>query len=306
MSLPTVHKSSTPTLEQLRILVKVVEAGSLTRAADVLGKQRSNISRTLAQLEAVLGITLVERSTRSLSITEVGRAVYERAVRILDALDDTVSITHQQWAEPRGQLRLTCGAEFGMAAVSDWVEAYLVRYPQVHVETEYTSREIDLVHEGFDLAVRTGPLPPSRLSARKLGEFHYGLYASPAYLAKRAAPTLPDQLAAHELVIFTGEGAPSNWLLHSGTASETFRWGRTVRLRVNAGVAVRSALLRHVGIGLLPNLVAQELVALGQLQRVLPAWEPEPLSMYAVYPRNRYLTPKVRAFVDLAVERFPG
>ncbi len=296
----------TPSIEQLRILVKIVEAGSLTRAADVLSMQRSNISRALAQLEAGLGVTLVERSTRSLSVTEVGRVVYERALNILEALEDTVSLTQRQNDEPRGVLRLTCGVEFGMAALGNWVEAYLEKYPNARVEVEYASREIDLVHEGFDLAVRAGPLPPSRLSARTLGAFRYGLYASPTYLERRSAPAHPHQLPAHDLVVFTGDGGASGWLLESSSAREHIRSLDTARLRVNAGAAVRSALLRHVGIGLLPNLIARELVACGLLQQVLPAWEPAPLSIHAVFPRRRYLAPKVRAFIDLAVERFPA
>ncbi len=293
-------------LDQLRVLVKVVEAGSLTRAADVLGMQRSNVSRALAQLEAELGVTLLERSTRSQSVTEIGRVVYERALGILDALDDTLLLTHRQGDEPRGLLRVTCGVEFGMSAVGAWVEAFLERYPQVQIETEYASREIDLVHEGFDLAIRAGELPASRLSARKLGVFHYGLYASPAYLARRPAPQQPADLTQHDLVVFTGDGGLSTWTLHGGGQREVIRPLEAARLRVNAGSAVRNALLRQLGIGLLPTLVAQELEDQGQLERVLPQWAPAPLPIHAVYPRNRYLAPKVRAFVDLAVAQFPA
>lgn len=294
------------TLEQLRVLVKVVQAGSFTRAADVLGMQRSNVSRVIAQLEAELGVTLLERTTRTQSVSEAGRAVYERALGVLDAIDDTLRVTQRIQEEPSGLLRITCGVEFGMAAVGAWIEEYLARYPQVSVDAEYASRELDLVHEGFDLAVRAGPLAESRLVARRLGELCHGLYASPAYLQRRAAPAAPGELNAHELVVFTGDGPRPRWTLHGGAGQRVVvELGGAARLRVNAGAAVRSALLRGLGIGLLPDMIADELLRTRQLERVLPAWQPAPVPIYAVYPSNRYLTPKVRAFVDLAIERFP-
>lgn len=298
------------TLEQLRVLVKVVEAGSFTRAADVLGMQRPNVSRVIAQLEAELGVTLLERSTRTQSVSEAGREVYERAVGVLAAVEDTRRVVQRSQDEPRGVLRLTCGVEFGMAAVGTWIEAFLERHPQVTVEAEYATREIDLVHEGFDLAIRPGPLRESRLVARRLGEFRYGLYASPAYLGRRGAPRRPSDLVGHDLVLFTGDSARPMWTLHPvgrrEPGREAVRVAPAARLRVNAGAGVRSALLRGVGIGQLPSVIADELVRAGSLERVLPGWQPDAVPVFAVYPSQRYLTPKVRAFVDLALASFPS
>ena len=294
------------TLEQLRILVKVVEAGSFTRAADVLGLQRPNVSRAIAQLESELGVTLLERTTRTQSVSEAGRAVFERAVGVLAAIEDTRRVVQRSRDEPRGVLRLTCAVEFGMAAVGSWVESYVERYPQVSVEAEYASREIDLVHEGFDLAIRPGPLRASRLVARRLGEFGYGLYASRGYVERRGAPRRPADLASHALIVFTGEGAQPVWTLHRDGRREQVRTAGAARLRVNAGAGVRSALLRGLGIGQLPGVIADELVRSGELVAVLAAWRPAPVPVFAVYPSNRYLTPKVRAFVDLAAQAFPG
>jgi LysR family transcriptional regulator, regulator for bpeEF and oprC len=294
------------TLEQLRVLVKVVQAGSFTRAAGVLGMQRSNVSRVIAQLEAELGVTLLERTTRTQSVSAAGREVYERALGVLDAVDDTLRVTQSVREEPSGLLRLTCGVEFGMAAVGAWVEAYLERWPKVSVEAEYATREIDLVHEGFDLAIRAGPLPESRLVARALGELGYGLYASPAYRRRRGTPATPAELTSHELVAFSGEGQRPVWTLHRGGEREQVKVTAATRLRVNAGAGVRSALLRGLGIGQLPAVIADELVGQGLLERVLPQWQPRAVPVLAVYPSNRYLTPKVRAFVDLAASSFPG
>jgi len=293
------------TLEQLRVLVKVVEAGSFTRAADVLGMQRTNVSRAIALLESELGVTLVERTTRRQSVSEAGRAVYERAVGVLAAIEDTLRVTQRLQEEPQGHLRVTCGVEFGMAAVGAWVETFLERHPGCTAEAEYATREIDLVHEGFDLAVRAGPLPESRLVARRLGQFDYGLYASPSYRQRSGLPRSPEALADHDLVVFTGEGARPGWVLRHPERREPVKAQGMARLRVNAGAGVRSAVLRGLGIGQLPRVIADDLVEQGMLLPVMAPWHPDPVSVFAVYPSNRYLTPKVRAFVELARENFP-
>lgn len=296
------------TLEQLRILVKVVQAGSFTRAADALGVQKSYVSRVVAQLEAGLGVKLLERTTRTLSVTETGREVFERALGILGAVDDTARLVQQAQGEPRGQLRLTCGVEFGLLAVGGWVDEYLALWPQVTAEVEYTSRVLDLVHEGFDLAIRVGTPAESRLVARPLGQLDYGLFACPRYLARQGRPASPDDLGGHDLVMFTGGGQRRGWQLlpEGGHERDALRVTQPARLRVNNSFAVRDALLRSLGIGALPLLIAAEPVAAGRLVPVLPAWRPPSVPVHALYPSNRYLSPKVRAFVDLAVARFPS
>jgi DNA-binding transcriptional LysR family regulator len=293
------------TLDQLRIYVKVIEIGSFTAAAERLDTPRSHVSRVIAQLEAELGVVLVERTTRSRSITEAGREVYERAVGILGAVDDTLRATQRLQDEPQGLLRLTCSVEFGQVLLGAWIEDYLARFPKVAVEAEYTSRDLDLVHEGFDLAIRSGPLPDSRLVARPLGSFDYGLFASPGYLQSHGHPREPAELEAHGLVFFTGGAVKAGWTLHHTAREAPAAVKATARLRVNAGTGVRSALLQGLGIGQLPWAMAAEAVAQGRLEQVLAPWAPTPVPVHAVYPSSRYLTPKVRAFIDLALERFP-
>jgi DNA-binding transcriptional LysR family regulator len=293
------------TLEQLRILVKVVQAGSFTRAAELLGTQKSYVSRVVSQLEAELGVKLLARTTRTLSITETGREVFERAVGILGAVEDTVRVAQHAQGEPRGQLRLTCGVEFGMVAVGGWIDEYLARHPLASVEAEYTSRVLDLVHEGFDLAIRVGPVDESRLVARPLGRIDYGLFASPAYAAQRGLPQRPEQLREHALVMFTAGGHRRGWQLQRDGEREPQRIEGPTRLRVNNSFAVRDALLRGLGVGQLPLLIAREPLGAGSLVQVLPGWAGVPAPVQAVYPSNRYLSPKVRAFIDLALERLP-
>jgi DNA-binding transcriptional LysR family regulator len=305
----SVHQSdnNAMTLEQLRIFVKVVQASSFTLAAEMLETQKSYVSRVVAQLEADLGVKLLERTTRKIAITEIGREVYERAVGILGAVEDTGRLVAHSQGEPRGLLRLTCGVEFGMLAVNRWVEAYLATYPQASVEVEYTSRVLDLVHEGFDLAIRVGPVQESQLVARKLGELDYGLFACSRYVARQGLPATPAELRQHSLVMFTGGSHRRGWTLVRGDADpkDSVRVEGPARLRVNNSFAVRDALLASLGIGLLPLLIAHEHLAAQRLVPVLPGWQQVAAPVYAVYPSNRYLSPKVRALVDLAADRFP-
>ena len=234
------------TLEQLRILVKVVQAGSFTRAAELLGTQKSYVSRVVAQLEAELGGKLIERTTRTLSVTETGQAVVERAIGILAAVEDTSRLVQQAQGEPRGLLRMTCGVEFGMLAVSAWVDEFLSRHAGVSADVEYTSRVLDLVHEGFDLSIRVGELPDSRLVARSLGQLDYALFACPRYLAQRGVPSSPEALREHALVMFSGGTQRRGWRLLPEDAAEAqaVRIDGPARLRVNNSFAVRDALLK--------------------------------------------------------------
>jgi len=289
-------------LGALTALVKVVQSGSFTRAAEAMHTQKAHLSRVITNLERELGVRLLERTTRSLSLTEVGREIFERAVGILGAVEDAERVAQRMLAEPRGVLKLTCGVEFGMIAVSRWIDAYLRRYPQVSVEADFTGRVIDIVHEGFDLAIRVGELPDSRLAARRLGELHYGLFASPDYLARRGIPASPEELPQHDLLVFTAGSHRVGWRLVQG--SENRRIEALARLRINNSFAVRDAAIRGLGIAQLPVVVAGVALSSSELTRVLPDWHPPAVPVHALFPSNRYLTPKVRAFIDHAVHAF--
>lgn len=238
-------------LSHLETFVKVVQTGSFTRAAEQLRSQKAQVSRVVSQLEAELGVRLLARTTRSLSLTEVGREFFERAVGILGAADEARRAVQHAQGEPRGTLRLTCGVEFGLLAVNGWVRDYLRRYPAVAVDLEMTGRVVDIVHEGFDLAVRVGPLADSTLAARKLGELHYGLYAAPTYLQRHEPPCHPQDLAQRALIRFSGSRLRSVWVFHRG--AETQRIDPTPRLNVNNSLAVRDAALDGLGIAQLPS-----------------------------------------------------
>ncbi|SKA70393.1 DNA-binding transcriptional regulator, LysR family [Thiothrix eikelboomii] len=289
-------------LQELRTLIKVVQTGSFTQAAILLGSHKAHVSRTITQLEAKLGVRLLARSTRALRLTEIGREVFERAVGIIAAVDDTERVAQQMWTEPRGILRITCGTEFGMMVVSQWINQFLLDYPQITIEAEFTGRLVDLVHEGFDLAIRIGSLDDTRLVARRLGMLEYGLFANPAYLQRRGIPKHPEQLTQHDLLIFSGGQVTGTWSLTK--ASETIIVPLVSRLRLNNRVSLMDAALHGLGIVRLPWLLAQTETKQGQLSQVLEEWTMAQIPVHAVFPSNRYLTPKVRAFVDHAVQNF--
>lgn len=289
-------------INELTALVKVVQAGSFTRAAEIMGKQKAHLSRVIANLEKKLGVRLIERTTRALSLTEVGREVFERAVGILGAVEDTERVAQRMLAEPRGTLKLTCGVEFGMIAVSRWINEYMKLYPRVNVEADFTSRLIDLVHEGFDLAIRVGELSDSSLAARKLGVLKYGLFASSGYIARRGKPENPQDLMKHDHLIFSAGAHRNRWRLTRDGLEQVIEV--TARIKVNNSFAVRDAAIASLGIAQLPWVVALPCIENGTLEQLLTDWSIPEIPVHALYPSQKYLTPKVRAFIDYAVEAF--
>lgn len=294
------HNSTTMNLAHLQAFASVVQAGSFTAAAAVLGTDKARLSRTVSALERELGARLLERSTRALRLTEVGSAVHERARAILGASDDLVQFARALQAEPQGTLRLTCNLDFALVVANRWITGYLQRWPQVSVDVDFSARRVDLVHEGFDLALRVGPLDDSRLAARQLGWLHYGLFASPAYLAQAGVPRSAEQLRGHSLLMFSTGSGRSGWTLQppDGRPAESVR--HTGRVRSGSVTLLLQACLSGLGIARLPLLLADTLPP-GQLQPVLPRWTPQPVPVHAVFPSNRFLAPKVRAFIDHAV-----
>lgn len=292
---------STIDVNALQLFRAVVETGSFTGAALLLEKDKAHVSRTISRLEQQLGVQLLWRSTRRLAVTELGRDLYERGVGILNALEDTELAIAQSQSEPKGLLRLTCGTEFGVIRVSGWIARYMNRYPGVKVEAEYTNRLVDIIHEGIDIAIRIGSLADSDLSARTLGHIRYGLYATREYLDIKGEPEQVDELEQHQLIMFSPRGKP-HWLLVNGTQKHELKTEPV--FRVNNTVAARDVALQHHGITLLPRLLVENTEFENMLVRVLPEWVRAPVVVSAVFSSSRYMTPKVRAFIDLAIEQW--
>lgn len=287
---------------QLRAFVAVVRSGSFTRAADALATRKSHLSRLVIRLEARLDAQLLRRTTRSVTVTELGREVFERAVSILDALEDTDRLAEGAKGEPHGVLRLTCGEEFGLCVVSRWIAGFLAENRQVRVEADYTNRVVDIVKEGYDLAIRVGALGDGDLTAAKIGEAEYAFFASPGYLKARGVPNEPRDLGGHDTIVFGAPGRPAELELRRGSEAETVRL--VPRVLVNNNLAARDAVLSGLGVGMLPRFQAAELLAEGRFDEVLPGWSKPPVPIHAVFSSSRYPTPKVRAFVDHAKRTF--
>ncbi len=262
--------------------VTVVEAGSFVRAAERLGSSTSSTSRLIADLEAHLGARLLNRSTRRLSLTETGQAYYERCVQLLADLGEAL-------AQPIGPAL----AEFSR------------RCPRVTFDVTVSDRVVDLVDEGFDLAVRIGAPGGEQLVARRLGTTELVACASPAYLAERGAPRLPGELAAHRVLTYAYVATPSLWRFTdpAGVAHEVRVAGP---LHANSGELLLAAAAAGMGIALEPDFVVAPGIARGELRRVLDGYAGPRLDVWAVYPSRRHLSAKVRAFVDYLAEIFAG
>lgn len=284
-------------LDDLSTFVAVVRGGSFTAAARACGTQKAHVSRVVSRLEQRLGVRLLQRSTRSLAMTEVGRDLYERATGILSAVEETAAAIQGTLDEPRGVLRLTCAVDLGVLLVNGWIASFLRRYPQARVDAELSNRTVDLIHEGFDLAIRVGPLADSTLSARRLGEVRCLLYASPSYLRAHPPPRHPRDLPAHQLLMFSMSRPPS-WLLVNDR--DRYQVTTPPRFVSDNHIVVRDAAVEGLGIALLPRFMAAAHVRRRKLVEVLPGWSGPSMPVHAVFASSRYLAPKVRAFIDLA------
>ncbi|WP_415819515.1 LysR family transcriptional regulator [Bordetella tumbae] len=288
-------------LPEMRAFVAVVTDGSFTTAAERLGTDKARVSRIVRRMEEKLGARLLTRSTRRLSVTEIGRDYFERAMCILTAAEAAEAAVAQQSREPKGLLRVTAGSEFGTMVVDGWIAAFLRLAPNVTVEAEYTNRLVDIIHEGIDVAIRVGALPDSGLSARKLGEVVYGLYAAPDYLRRGPMLSAVNDLTHHDLIMKTSRGRP-NWMLVNGPDTETVT--AAPRVAVNSTIAARNLALAGLGIAQLPRFMAEPHVGNGTLSCVLPGWAEVPAPVHAVFASSRYMDPKVRSFVDLSLSAF--
>lgn len=288
-------------IESLIIFRTVVEAGSFTAAGHRLEKDKAHISRVVSRLERRLGHQLLQRSTRRLRITEIGRELYERALGILTALEETEASMARAHAAPRGLLRVTAGSEFGSLRVTHWMAAYLKRYPEVKIAADFTNRLVDVIHEGIDVAIRVGALPDSELAARTLGEIRYGLYAHPDYIKARGAPEHPEDLNQHRLIMFAPRGRPV-WPL--ANAQERCDFRADAMCSINNNLAAMNLAQAALGITLLPRFQAAPALAAGKLQHIMTTWERVPVPVSALFTSSRFMAPKVRAFVDLAIADF--
>jgi len=290
----------TADLNHVAVFVAVAEAGSFTGAARALGVPKSSISRAIAGLEAELGVRLLHRTTRQVSLSTTGAALYERAAAPLSQLRSSLGELPDLEDEPSGDLRVTATADIATALLADVIARFTARYPGVRVDLWLTNRVVDLVAEGFDVAFRiwrSGRLRDSSMLAQKVMPLSIQLFASPSYLARRGAPRSPADLASHDWLEIRKSGPLR---LESGDAVETVV-GKG-RLVSDDMFFAREALRAGVGIGVLPAFLAEPDVVAGALVRVLPRWTVPTGALWMVSPSGRHVPKKVSAFRRFALE----
>ena len=287
-------------LAALRALRRVVEMGSFTAAADALGISHTIVSRQVRQLEEHLGAQLLNRTTRRFALTDAGREYYESTREVLDLLDEADRNVGHHQAEPTGTLRINAPMAFGTIEVAQWLPGFMAKYPGVQVDLVCNDRMVDLIEDGFDVALRLArDLPDSTLVARRLATSKVVLAASPGYLQAHGAPTVPQDLTQHNCLVYTAATRASEWTLVGADGAEHAVAVRGT-LQANTNVALRAAAVAGVGIANAAAFIVREELERGALVEVLPGYTPKPRELYAIYPQNRHLSPKVRAFVDYA------
>ena len=292
-------------LDAMAVFARVVEAESFSGAARALGLSKSAVSKQISRLEDRLGLRLLNRTTRRLSLTEGGAAFYQGCQRVVaEAEAAEQAVTHLASA-PRGRLRVNAPMSFGVRHVSPALPEFLARYPELAIDLALNDRVVDLVEEGFDVGVRIGRLTDSSLVARRLAPNRAVLSAAPGYLEARGMPRRPEELEGHACLIYSYQAMGEGWRLAGPEGERHFKISGP--LRVNNGAAILAAARGGLGVALLPGFICGEDLRAGRLVRVLPDWEAPPDSaVSAVYPAARHLSPKVRVFVDFLAERFGG
>jgi DNA-binding transcriptional LysR family regulator len=287
----------------LNLFLRVLDLGSISAAARSLDLSAAVASQRLKRLEQTLGVRLLHRTTRQLQVTPEGAALAEQGRPLIEDLEAVMGNLRQSADEIAGTLRATIPASFGRQYISPLLPEFLARYPRLKLHIDLADQMLDLVGEGFDLAIRIGNLPDSSLVARRLAPNHRVLCASPDYLRRRGVPATPQDLTTHDCLLLFGSGAPDMWQLRApdGTDIAVRVHGR---LESNLGEVIRDAVLAGLGIAQHSTWHVCEDLRAGRLQLVLPGHLLPESGIYAVMPQRRLILPRVRAFVDFISEHF--
>ncbi len=292
------------TLAAMRVFATVVETGGLSAAGRALGLAPSSVSRRIAELEGLLGVRLLQRTTRKLSLTEAGETYYERARDIVRAVEDANLAVTEKRAGPSGVLRVTVPASIARLHLVSAAAAFQCQYPAVRLVMSVTDRMVDIVGEGMDVAIRVGQLEDSSLMARKVGEARRLVCASPAYLERAGEPAHPADLSDHACVIFRRHPGSNLWRFRRG--DEKFEVRATGAFFADDGEALVAAACAGLGLSLLPEWLVGPEISSGRLIEVLKDHTADPAltSLHAVYAPGPHVAPKIRAFVDFLAGRF--
>jgi DNA-binding transcriptional LysR family regulator len=290
-------------LRAFEVFVAVVSRHGFARAAETLDTSPANVTRYIAELEAHLGTRLLNRHSRKLSLTESGEALYERARAILADVDEAEAVSSSATVRPQGRLRINAPVSFGLLHLASRWPRFARRYPEVELDVSLIDRVVDVVDEGFDMAIRISRSGSSTHAARKLASSRNVVCASPGYLREHGTPRTPADLAQHACIVYTYVG--SEWHLQADDGKP-----HSVRVRgvmqVNNGDTARTAALDGLGIIWQPTFLVGPDLRAGRLVPLLPGWHVPDIDVLAVYPSRRHLSAKVRAMIDFLADEFGG
>jgi DNA-binding transcriptional LysR family regulator len=296
-------RDTTPDLNDMRVFAAVGTRRSFTGAGNAMGLPKATVSRRITALEKRLGVRLLQRSTRKVSLTDAGRAFLERCLRIEDEISDAEAAVRQLGSGPRGTLRVSAPFTLARVLILPFLPGFLRTYPEVRVALTLKNEPEDLVGRGAEVALTPWPLPPSRHSTRVLGSMQTRLFASPGYLEQRGRPGAPHDLSAHPTLVYAGGGGPTrlSWTISSGPRSETIPIFPA--LVSNDYAPLHAAALAGVGVVLSTRLLVDDALRSGALVPILPEWTGPAVEVRAVFPARSGLFPRARAFIDLLVAR---
>lgn len=282
-------------LAAMETFVRVIETGSFSAAARSLNVGQPAISKTIAQLEDRLGVRLLLRTTRGLTPTDAGQSFFDRAKHVVEEADEAEQAARGDGADLTGRLKISAAVTFASIHIIPFLPNFLAAHPALSVDIALDDRQVDLVEQGIDVALRMGAMPDSSLTARKIGECTRRVLATPDYLKTAGTPLVPADLLAHQTIIYSQQGENDAWVFRQGTA-ET---GVTVsgRIRVSAAEGVRAAVLAHMGLTLVSEWMFAPELASGAVRPVLTEWTTHPTALWAVFPAGRMVSAKARAFV---------
>jgi DNA-binding transcriptional LysR family regulator len=292
-------------LTEMEAFATVVDQGGFTDAAKKMGISKSAVSKHVSSLESRLGARLLNRTTRRVSPTEIGLAYYDRARRVLNDAGEADALVTSMQSAPSGMLRVSVATDFGVNHLSPILGEFLLAFPDITINMVLNNRYVELISEGFDLAIRVGELEDSSLRARKLTETHKRMIGSPRYFAANGRPEKIDDLSDHKLLHYSNQASGNVWKLTAPSGEK--RQVRTAgSLTVNDGQSLLNAAIGGLGIAYLPSFLYAESIRRGLLEDAIPELPMETQGIYAVYPPGRYTQPKVRAFIDFLVDQFRG
>lgn len=289
----------------MQMFVKVVESASISAAAERLEVAKSAVSRRLAELEARLGVQLLQRTTRRLNLTDSGRSFYERCLRILADLEEAEIAVSQAHGALSGKLRVALPLSFGLLHLVPVINAFAAAHPELEFDLDFNDRQVDLMQEGFDLAVRVAHLSDSSLIARRIAVVRHMVCASPGYLEQRGTPSTPDDLLTHACLGYSNLANPGLWA-YTDAQDKRARIQVPITLKANNGDFLQRAAIAGQGIIMQPTFYVSEAICSGDLVPILCNYRWPEVNAYAMYPPTRHLSTRVRALVDFLVEKFSG